>query len=161
MPLEPVWYRIRLAFSYLIKHARPFDIDIILVAPPGPHRAREGFLFLSIIHYIPHERKWRHLDEPNGNANVLTWVWGINSPSRHVWLGPDLKESQFSHSFCIRVVHFNLYIDWPYQPNIGLNINIMHKIMLRLNIYEDKRSYMARINTENLCFFFFFFTTLL
>lgn len=51
MALELVCYRIRLSFSHFIKHAKPFEINISLVAPPGPHRARhdEGFLFIYQI----------------------------------------------------------------------------------------------------------------
>lgn len=55
-PLEPVWYRIRLAFSYLIKHARPFDIDISLVAPSGPQRVRQAFLVFNMIRCMPCEK---------------------------------------------------------------------------------------------------------
>lgn len=65
-PSEPVWYRIRLAFSYLIKHARPFDID--MVAPSGPQRVRQAFLVFNMIHCMLCKKKkkvavascWQH-----------------------------------------------------------------------------------------------------
>lgn len=42
MPPEAVWYRIRLAFSYLVKCARLFDTDITLLQSPGPLQGRTG-----------------------------------------------------------------------------------------------------------------------
>lgn len=59
MPLEPVWYRIRLAFSHLIKLARPFDIDISLVSPPGQQvRVSCSSVYIYKKQY---KAKWWHL----------------------------------------------------------------------------------------------------
>lgn len=65
MALELVCYRIRLSFSHFIKHAKPFEINISLVAPPGPHETRRGFPV-----YIPDKTKSNQLDCVV-NTNVL------------------------------------------------------------------------------------------